>query len=75
MVSACASAAEDDSSSAADAHAETIFEMLRKLYVDDLSQTGLQVKVVYRNPSGQVIARIPQEEESKELVRNIACKK
>lgn len=35
MVSACASAAED--------------EMLRKLYVDDLPQTGLQVKVVYRN--------------------------
>ncbi|XP_068712213.1 uncharacterized protein [Montipora foliosa] len=61
MVSACASAAED--------------EMLRKLNVDDLPQTGLQVKVVYRNPSGQVIARIPRDEESKALVRNIACEK
>lgn len=61
MVSACASAAED--------------EMLRKLYVDDLPQTGLQVKVVYRNPTGQVIARIPQEEESKALVRNISLAK
>lgn len=61
MVSACTSAAED--------------EMLRKLNVDDLPQTGLQVKVVYRNPSGQVIARIPRDEESKALVRNIACEK
>ena len=61
MVSACASAAED--------------EMLRKLNVDDLPQTGLQVKVVYQNPSGQVIARIPRDEESKALVTNIACEK
>ena len=61
MVSACTSAAED--------------EMLRKLNVDDLPQTGLQVKVVYRNPSGQVIARIPRDEESKALVSNIACEK
>ena len=58
MVSACASAAED--------------EMLRKFNVDNLPQTGLQMKVVYRNSSGQVIARIPQDEESKALVRNIA---
>ena len=50
-------------------------EMLRKLNVDDLPQTGLQVKVVYRNPSGQVIARIPRDEESKALVRNIAFEK
>ena len=28
--------------------------MLRKLNVDDLPQTRFQVKVVYRNPSGQV---------------------
>ena len=61
MASACTSAVED--------------EMLRKLNVDDLPQTGLQVKVVYRNPSGQVIARIPRDEESKALVRNIACEK
>lgn len=61
MCSACTSAAED--------------EMLRKLNVDDSPQTGLQVKVVYRNPSGQVIARIPRDEESKALVRNIACEK
>lgn len=33
------------------------------------------MKVVYRNPSGQVIARIPRDEESKALVRNIACEK
>ena len=32
------------------------------------------MKVVYRNP-GQVIARIPQDEECKALVRNIACEK
>ena len=41
MVSACASAAED--------------EMLRKLNVDDLPQARFQLKVVYRNPSGQVL--------------------
>ena len=58
IVSACASAGED--------------EMLRKLNVDDLPKTGLQVKVVYRIPSGQVIARISRDEESKALVRNIA---
>ena len=50
MVSACASAAEE--------------EMLRKI-----------VKLVHRNPSGQVIARIPRDKESKALVRNIACEK
>lgn len=61
MGSACTSAAED--------------EMLRKLNVDDSPQTGLQVKVVYRNPSGQVIARIPRDEKSEALVRNIACEK
>ena len=61
MVSACASAAEE--------------EMLRKINVDDLPQTRFQVKLVYRNPSGQVIARIPRDKESKALVRNIACEK
>ena len=61
MLSACASAAED--------------EMLRKLNVDDLPQTGLQVKVVHRIPSGQAIARIPRDEESEALVRNITCEK
>ena len=61
MVFACTSAAED--------------EILRKLNVDDLPQTGLQVKVVYRNPSGQVIASIPRDKEPKALVRNFACKK
>ena len=49
MVSACASAAED--------------EMLRKLNEEDLPQLGLQV------------ARIPRDEESKALVRNITCEK
>ena len=39
-------------------------EMLRKI-----------VKLVHRNPSGQVIARIPRDKESKALVRNIACEK
>ena len=61
MVSVCASAAGD--------------KMLRKVNTDDLTQKGLQVKVVYQNPSGQVIVRIPRDEESKALVRNIACEK
>ena len=39
--------------------AEKEEKMLRRLNVDDLPQTGLQVKVVYLNPSGNVIVRIP----------------
>lgn len=43
-------------------------EMLRRLNVDDLPQTGLQVKVVYLNPSGNVIVRIPGDDPTKTLV-------
>ena len=50
-------------------------EMLHKLNVDDLPTTGLQVKIVYRNSSGRVIARIPRDDQTKALVRNIADKK
>ena len=48
-------------------------EMLRRLNVDDLPQTGLQVKVVYLNPSGNVIVRIPRDDPTKTLVKNLAC--
>lgn len=48
-------------------------EMLRRLNVDDLPRTGLQVKVVYVNPSGNVIARIPRDEQTRTLVKNLAC--
>ena len=48
-------------------------EMLRRLNVDDLPQTGLQVKVVYLNPSGNVIVRIPRDDQTKTLVKNLAC--
>ena len=48
-------------------------EMLRRLNVDDLPQTGLQVKVVYVNPSGNVILRILRDEQTETLVKNLAC--
>ena len=35
--------------------AEKEEEMLRRLNVDDLPQTGLQVKVIYLNPSGNML--------------------
>lgn len=47
--------------------------MLIKLNVDDLPQTGLQVKVVYMIPSGTVTTRVPRDEPTKNLVKNIAC--
>ena len=48
-------------------------EMLSNLNVDDLPQTGLQVKVVYMIPSGTVTTRVPRDEQTKNLVKNIAC--
>ena len=48
-------------------------EMLKRFNVDDLPQTGLQVKVVYLNPSGNVIVRIPGDDPTKTLVENLAC--
>ena len=48
-------------------------EMLRRLNVDDLPRTGLQVNVVYVNPSGNVIVRIPRDEQTRTLVKNLAC--
>ena len=48
-------------------------EMLRRLNVGDLPQTGFQVKVVYLNPSGNVIVRIPRDDPTKTLVKNLAC--
>ena len=53
--------------------AEKEEEMLRRLNVDDLPQTGLQVKVVYLNPSGNVIVRISRDDQTKTLVKNLAC--
>ena len=47
--------------------------MLRRLNVDDLPQTGLQVKVVYVNPSGNVVVRIPRDEQTRTLVKNLVC--
>ena len=47
--------------------------MSRRLNVNDLPQTGLQVKVVYVNPSGNVFVRIPRDEQTKTLVKNLAC--
>ena len=46
---------------------------MSKLNVDDLPQTGLQVKVVYMIPSGTVTTRAPQDEPTKNLVKNVAC--
>lgn len=48
--------------------------MLIKLNVDDLPQTGLQIKVVYMPPSGTVTTGVPRDEPTKNLVKNIACK-
>ena len=47
--------------------------MHSNLNVDDLPQTGLQVKVVYMILSGTVTTRIPRDEPTKNLVTNIAC--
>lgn len=47
--------------------------MLSKLNIDDLPQTGLQVKVVYMLLSGTVTTRVPRDEPTKTLVKNIAC--
>lgn len=44
------------------------------LNVDDLPEDGLQVKVVTRMANGQVIVRIPREEETKILVKHIALR-
>ena len=41
--------------------------MLRRLNVDDLPQTGLQVNVVYLNPSGNVIMTIPWDDQNRTL--------
>ena len=48
-------------------------EVLRRLNVDDLPPTGLQVKVVYVNPSGNVTVRIPRDDQTKTLVKNLVC--
>ena len=48
-------------------------EMLRRLNMDDLPQTGLQVKAVYLNPLGNVVVRIPRDDPTKTLVKNLAC--
>ena len=53
--------------------AEKEEEMLRRLNVDDLPQTGLQVRVVYLNPSGNIIVRIPRDDQTKTLMKNLAC--
>ena len=50
-------------------------EMLRRLNVDDLPQDGRQVKIVYLNLSGNVTVRIPRDEQTKTLVKHIACEK
>ena len=47
--------------------------MLSNLNVDDLPQTGLQVKVVYMILSGTATMRVPRDEQTKNLVKNIAC--
>ena len=47
--------------------------MLRRLNVDDLLQTGLQIKVVYQNPPGNVIVRIPGDDQTKTFFKNLAC--
>jgi len=47
--------------------------MLSKLNVNDLPQTGLQVRVVYMIPSGTVTTRVPRDEPTKNLLKNISC--
>ncbi|XP_028415628.1 uncharacterized protein LOC114538990 [Dendronephthya gigantea] len=47
----------------------------QNLNIDDLPECGLQVKVVLRTESGNVLVRIPREEDSKRLVRHICEKK
>ena len=41
--------------------------------MDDLPQTGLQVKVVHVNPSGNVVVRILRDEQTRTLVKNLVC--
>ena len=48
-------------------------KMLSNFNVDDLLQTGLQVKVMYMIPSGTVTTRVPHDEPAKNLLKNIAC--
>ena len=49
-------------------------EVLRRLNVNYLPPTGLQVKVVYVNRSGNVTVRIPRDDQTKTLVKNLVCK-
>ena len=44
------------------------------LNIDNLPEGGLQVKVVYKTNSGNVLVRIPRDEKTKCLVRQICDK-
>ena len=48
-------------------------EMLHRLNIDDLPNDGM--KIVYMNPSGNVVVRIPRNEQTKAVVKNIAMEK
>ena len=45
-------------------------EMLHRLNIDDLPNDGM--KIVHMNPSGNVVVRIPRNEQTKAVVKNIA---
>ena len=48
-------------------------EVLHRLNIDDLPNDGM--KIVYMNPSGNVVVRIPRNEQTKAVVKNLAMEK
>lgn len=54
--------------------ASSTIQQISALNIDDLPESGLQVKVLVVQPNGDVIVRIPQDEKLKLLVKHIAYK-
>ncbi len=57
------------------AHRSSENNLDQNLNIDCFPESGLQVKVVFQTESGNVLVRIPREEDSKCLVRQISEKK
>ncbi len=57
------------------AHKSSEDNLDQNLNIDCFPESGLQVKVVFQTESGNVLVRIPREEDSKRLVRQISEKK
>ncbi len=52
----------------------SIIQQTSALNIDDLPESGLQIKVLVIQPNGDVIVRIPQDEKLKLLVKHTAYK-